>query len=182
MKKRKKETVFEGMLAGAKEALAYARGEADLTQYKVHIPEDIDVKAIREAAGLTQEAFALRYGFNLGRLRDLEQKRTQSLRAGQRHSEPIPTRNRASPNWLPRFPSPPIVFAHGPALMAPRCHAIPIRGVYWAMLMFAFATACRRCAELKRGRRKVKSEVRFDVQFSARLEPRWATFGSEPTM
>ena len=77
MKKRKKETVFEGMLAGAKEALAYARGEADLTQYKVHIPEDIDVKAIREAAGLTQEAFALRYGFNLGRLRDLEQKRTR---------------------------------------------------------------------------------------------------------
>ncbi len=77
MKKRKKETVFEGMLAGAKEALAYARGEADLTQYKVHIPEDIDVKAIREATGLTQEAFALRYGFNLGRLRDLEQKRTR---------------------------------------------------------------------------------------------------------
>jgi putative transcriptional regulator len=77
MKKRKKETVFEGMLAGAKEALAYARGEADLTQYKVHIPEDIDVKAIRETTGLTQEAFALRYGFNLGRLRDLEQKRTR---------------------------------------------------------------------------------------------------------
>lgn len=78
MKKRKKETVFEGMLAGAKEALAYARGEADLTQYKVHIPEDIDVKAIRETTGLTQEAFALRYGFNLGRFRDLEQKRTRS--------------------------------------------------------------------------------------------------------
>ena len=46
-------------------------------KYRVHIPEDIDVKAIREATGLTQEAFALRYGFNLGRLRDLEQKRTR---------------------------------------------------------------------------------------------------------
>jgi len=76
MKKRKKETVFEGIMAGAKEALAYARGEADPSQYKVHIPEDLDVKAIREGTGLTQEAFALRYGFNLGRLRDLEQKRT----------------------------------------------------------------------------------------------------------
>ena len=76
MKKRKKETVFEGIMAGAKEALAYARGEADPSQYKVHIPKDLDVKAIREATGLTQEAFALRYGFNLGRLRDLEQKRT----------------------------------------------------------------------------------------------------------
>ena len=76
MKKQKKETVFEGVMAGAREALAYARGEADESQYKVHIPEDLDVKAIREAAGLTQEAFALRYGFNLARLRDLEQRRT----------------------------------------------------------------------------------------------------------
>lgn len=77
MTKRKKETVFEGIMAGAKEALAYARGEADPSEYKVHIPEDLDVKAIREATGLTQEAFAMRYGFNLGRLRDLEQKRTR---------------------------------------------------------------------------------------------------------
>jgi putative transcriptional regulator len=76
MKRRKKETVFEGIMAGAKEALAYARGEADLSQYKVHIPKDLDVKAIRVGTGLTQEAFALRYGFNLARLRDLEQKRT----------------------------------------------------------------------------------------------------------
>jgi putative transcriptional regulator len=75
--KRKRETVFEGILAGAKEALAYARREADLAHYKVHIPDELDVKAIREATGLTQEAFALRYGFNLGRLRDLEQKRTR---------------------------------------------------------------------------------------------------------
>ncbi len=76
MKKRKKETVFEGIMTGAKEALAYARGEADPSRYKVHIPENVDVKAIREATGLTQETFALRYGFNLGRLRDLEQGRT----------------------------------------------------------------------------------------------------------
>ena len=77
MTKRKKEAIFDGIMAGAKEALAYARGEADPSEYKVHIPEDLDVKAIRESTGLTQEAFALRYGFNLGRLRDLEQKRTR---------------------------------------------------------------------------------------------------------
>jgi putative transcriptional regulator len=75
-KKRKKETVFDGIMAGAKEALAYAKGEADASKFRVHIPEDIDVKAIRKTTGLTQEAFALRYGFNLARLRDLEQKRT----------------------------------------------------------------------------------------------------------
>ena len=75
--RKKKETVFEGIMAGAREALAYARGDADLSQYKVHIPEDLNVKAIREATGLTQETFAMRYGFNLARLRDLEQKRTR---------------------------------------------------------------------------------------------------------
>ena len=74
--KKRKETVFEGVMTGAREALAYARGEAEKSQYRVHIPEDLDVKAIREATGLTQEVFALRYGFNLARLRDLEQKRT----------------------------------------------------------------------------------------------------------
>jgi putative transcriptional regulator len=76
-KKKKKNAVFEGVMAGAREALAYARGKADLARYRVHIPEDLDVKAIREATGLTQETFALRYGFNLARLRDLEQKRTR---------------------------------------------------------------------------------------------------------
>ena len=75
-----------------------------------------------------------------------------------------------------------IVAAHTAALVALKRHVIPVRGVYCSMLMFLFATACRWCVELKRGRRKLKSEVRFDVQFSARLEPRWATFGSEPTM
>jgi putative transcriptional regulator len=75
--RKKKETIFEGIMAGAREALAYARGDADLSRYKVHIPEDLNVKAIREATGLTQETFAMRYGFNLARLRDLEQKRTR---------------------------------------------------------------------------------------------------------
>jgi putative transcriptional regulator len=75
-KRKKKKTVFDGIMAGAKEALAYARRETDPSQYKIHIPEDLDVKAIRQATGLTQETFALRYGFNLGRLRDLEQRRT----------------------------------------------------------------------------------------------------------
>lgn len=74
---KKRNPVYEGIKAGLEDALAYAKGAADLSQYKVHIPEDLDVKAIREGTGLTQEAFALRYGFNLARLRDLEQKRTR---------------------------------------------------------------------------------------------------------
>jgi len=71
------ESVAEGILQGAREALAFVRGEGDLSQYKVHIPEDLDVKAIRKKTGLTQQDFAMRFGFNLARLRDLEQKRTR---------------------------------------------------------------------------------------------------------
>ncbi len=64
-------------MQGLEEALAFAKGTADLSQYKIHVPEELDVKAIRKATGLTQQAFAMRFGFNLARLRDLEQKRTQ---------------------------------------------------------------------------------------------------------
>jgi putative transcriptional regulator len=76
-KAKKRNPVYEGIKRGLEEAVAYAKGTADLSQYKVHIPGDIDVKAIRKGTRLTQEAFAMRYGFNLGRLRDLEQKRTR---------------------------------------------------------------------------------------------------------
>ncbi|MEJ0026406.1 MAG: hypothetical protein WDN01_10290 [Rhizomicrobium sp.] len=76
MTKRKTQSVFDGIMTGAKEALAFAQGEADASRYNVHIPDDLDVKAIRESTGLTQAAFARRFGFNLARLRDLEQKRT----------------------------------------------------------------------------------------------------------
>ena len=74
---KKRNHVYEGIKAGLEEAIAYANRSANLSQYKVHIPEDLDVKQIREGTGLTQETFALRYGFNLARLRDLEQKRTR---------------------------------------------------------------------------------------------------------
>jgi len=47
MKKKTKMTAGESMLAGAKSALAFARGEKDHGCI-VHIPEEIDVKAIRE--------------------------------------------------------------------------------------------------------------------------------------
>jgi putative transcriptional regulator len=79
MKKKSKKPnhLFEGIKQGLEEAIAFARGEGDLSQYKVHIPEDLDVKAIRKATGLTQDAFAMHFGFNLARLRDLEQKRSR---------------------------------------------------------------------------------------------------------
>jgi putative transcriptional regulator len=60
---------------GLEEALAHAEGTADASRYGVHIPEDIDVKAIRAKLGMTQEEFAGRFGFSINTLRHWEQGR-----------------------------------------------------------------------------------------------------------
>ncbi|ASY61430.1 MULTISPECIES: helix-turn-helix domain-containing protein [Sinorhizobium/Ensifer group] len=64
------------ILQGAREALAYAKGEAETAEYGVHIPAEVDVRAIRQKLGLSQKAFAARYGFSAGRVRDWEQGRS----------------------------------------------------------------------------------------------------------
>lgn len=55
------------------EAMAYAKGEADPSAYRVHVPEKVDVKAIRTKLGMTQEEFAGRFGFSVNTLRHWEQ-------------------------------------------------------------------------------------------------------------
>ena len=67
----------KGLVEAARQAAAIARGEADPATYRVHVPADIDVKAIRAGQKLTQAAFAARYGFPIGTLRDLEQGRAR---------------------------------------------------------------------------------------------------------
>ncbi len=57
----------------ADEARAIARGEADPSTYRVYVPADVDVKAIRQRMKMTQAQFSARYGFPLGTLRDWEQ-------------------------------------------------------------------------------------------------------------
>ncbi|HHV66544.1 MULTISPECIES: helix-turn-helix domain-containing protein [Hyphomicrobiales] len=64
------------ILQGAREALAFAKGEADPAEYVIHIPPQVDVRAIRQKTGLSQKAFAARYGFSFGRVRDWEQGRS----------------------------------------------------------------------------------------------------------
>lgn len=67
----------KGFVEAARQAQAIARGEADPETYRVTLPEEIDVRAIRKRLGLTQAVFAYRYGFPVGTLRDLEQKRAR---------------------------------------------------------------------------------------------------------
>lgn len=68
---------FEKIEAGLKDAIAHAEGAADLRAYRVHIPEVVDVRSIRNRMGLSQDAFAARFGFSSGAVRDWEQRRRQ---------------------------------------------------------------------------------------------------------
>ena len=65
----------ESILRGAREALAYARGARE--GFVAHVPDRIDVKAIRRRTGLSQQKFAARFGFALSAVRNWEQGRRQ---------------------------------------------------------------------------------------------------------
>ena len=63
----------DSILKGAREALDYAKGARK--GYGVHVPAEVNVKAIRVNLGMTQEEFSLRFGFSLATLRQWEQGR-----------------------------------------------------------------------------------------------------------
>lgn len=68
-----KDSVEQSILRGARQALAYAKGEADGSKYRVQIPHEIDVRAIRTKLKMTQEDFARQFGFSVNTLRHWEQ-------------------------------------------------------------------------------------------------------------
>jgi putative transcriptional regulator len=63
------------LIESAKQALAFAEGTGDASEYRVHIPDDINVKRIREEMGLSQSEFAEHFGFSVRTLQDWEQGR-----------------------------------------------------------------------------------------------------------
>ena len=63
----------EKLIRAAKQARSIARGEADPESYEVHVPEQVDVRAIRSALGMTQQTFSAAFGINLSTLRKWEQ-------------------------------------------------------------------------------------------------------------
>jgi putative transcriptional regulator len=66
---------FETIMAGLAEVGAILNGEADPATYRVHVPDEVDVRAIRKRLGMTQAQFAARFGFSKGAVTDWEQKR-----------------------------------------------------------------------------------------------------------
>jgi putative transcriptional regulator len=55
------------------QAIAFADGQADPQTYRVHVPVEINVKAIRSRLAMTQQEFAGRFGFSINTLRHWEQ-------------------------------------------------------------------------------------------------------------
>jgi putative transcriptional regulator len=70
-------TVAKSILRGLEEAVAYAAGDADVSEYRVHVPRRIDVRAIRTKLGMTQQEFAGEFGFSVNTLRHWEQGKRQ---------------------------------------------------------------------------------------------------------
>lgn len=69
--------VAKSIRRGLEQALAFATGEADLRAYRVHVPKQIDVRAIRSKLGMTQQEFAGQFGFSINTLRHWEQGKRQ---------------------------------------------------------------------------------------------------------
>ncbi|WP_158818694.1 helix-turn-helix domain-containing protein [Methylocapsa sp. S129] len=68
---------FDKIAAGLEEAIGIARGE--VSPARLHVPAEIDVKAIRKKVGLSQEAFAYAFGFTVEQIRAWEQARSRPL-------------------------------------------------------------------------------------------------------
>lgn len=63
-------TNFESIARGLKEAVAHAKGKK--VAVKVYKPKPINVSALRQRMGMTQEQFAARFGFSVATLRHWE--------------------------------------------------------------------------------------------------------------
>ena len=70
-------SAFDKIMAGVNDALAIARNEADPATYRVHVPAEYDVRALRKRLHMTQTEFGATFGFGTSRVRDWEQGRTR---------------------------------------------------------------------------------------------------------
>jgi putative transcriptional regulator len=68
-------TAFEKMMAGLDEVETYMKGQTN--GFKVHVPGEVDVKAIRSNLGLTQSRFSDAFGFSLDAVKNWESHRRQ---------------------------------------------------------------------------------------------------------
>ena len=61
---------FDSISRGLNEAIAHAKGKK--VAVKTYKPDVVDVSALRQGMGMTQEQFAARFGFSVATLRHWE--------------------------------------------------------------------------------------------------------------
>ena len=71
------------VIAGLRDALAHAHGETELPEYTVSVPETVNVAELRKALGLSQRAFARRFGLDVTAIHAWEQGRRHPDRAAR---------------------------------------------------------------------------------------------------
>jgi putative transcriptional regulator len=57
---------FDKIAAGLNDAIAIVEGRVAPEAYVVHVPASVDVKSIRAKLNMTQNQFAVRFGFATG--------------------------------------------------------------------------------------------------------------------
>lgn len=76
--RRPRASVGDDLLEGLQNAVAFARGErTKAVVHVVHVPQRIDVRGVRARLGLSQAAFAARFGVSPATVRNWEQGRRQ---------------------------------------------------------------------------------------------------------
>lgn len=70
------------LIRAAKEARAFARGETT-DGFVVHVPDDVDVKALRKKLKCSQSEFSRRFGLAIDAVQDWEQRRRKPDRTAR---------------------------------------------------------------------------------------------------
>jgi putative transcriptional regulator len=80
---RRRSALGRRVISGLRQALAHARGELELPEYTVTVPERVNVAGLRKALGLSQRDFALRFGLDVTAIHAWEQGRRRPDRAAR---------------------------------------------------------------------------------------------------
>lgn len=67
--------IGDELIEALREVEAHLDGKAELVTHKVLVPDDVDVRAIREALGLSRPEFSRRFGFKARAVQEWEQRR-----------------------------------------------------------------------------------------------------------
>ena len=81
MKKTRKSSVANDIIQGLKNAAAFLDGKP--VRARVHVPDAVNVKAIRKKLAMTQAQFCAAFGFDVRALREWEQGRRSPERTAR---------------------------------------------------------------------------------------------------